>query len=382
MSHWLGLAFAVLTAAGCAYALLAAALVLRFGRGAELNSTDPWPSVTILKPLHGLDPGLRENLLSFCDQDYRGQRQVVFGVQSPEDPAIPVVRGIIEERSDLDLDLVVSAQQHGSNPKIANLINMESAAKHEVIVIADSDMRVERSYLSALVPLLQEPSVGAVTCAYDGQSGLGVWSRLADLGIHAHFLPGVIVGLFLGMAQPCFGSTIALRRETLHLIGGFRRFRDALADDYALGEAVRNRGSRVAVAPFLVAHRGNTTGLADLMRQELRWAKTIFVVNRAGFIGTGVTHAFPLSLMACAFLGGAGGALWLIAIAVACRFALLASVSRRFNLTRASLWLLPLRDLMSFVIYIACFMARDVHWRGQDFLIAPDGTMELRKESR
>lgn len=382
MMHWLGLALAALTAAGCLYTLCAAFLVARFGRGDSGARPAVYPSVTILKPLHGSEPQLRENLLSFCLQDYPAPLQIVFGVQDRADAAIADVNEIIATLPARDLSLVVCGREHGVNPKISNLINMEPAIRGDVVVLADSDMRVERGYLTDVVAGLSHPGVGAVTCAYRGRVEKGRWSGLADLGIDSHFLPGVIAGLALGLAHPCFGSTIAMRRETLSRIGGFAAFRNTLADDHAMGEAVRRLGLSVCVPPFLLSHTGPAPSLADLISHELRWARTVANVDATGFIGSGITHVFPLALLAFALLGPGALAFGLLAAALLSRFSLLLSVVRRFRLENVPFWLLPARDILSFFVYLTCFISRDVRWRGRNFSVAADGTMEPRKESR
>ena len=200
------------------------------------------PAVTVLKPLHGDEPGLLDNLGSFCSQDYPGPIQVVFGVQDPDDGAVAVVEHLRKTQTARDLDLVIETKVHGLNRKVSNLVNMAPRIRHDVVVLADSDMRVDPDYLSRVTAALDEPGVGAVTCLYYGVPVAGMWSSLSALAINAHFLPGVVFGLALGLARPCFGSTLALRRQTLGEIGGFIAFVDCLADDYAMGAALRARG--------------------------------------------------------------------------------------------------------------------------------------------
>ena len=224
------------------------------------------PAVTILKPLHGDEPGLLDNLDSFCRQDYPGPIQVVFGVQDPDDGAIAVVGHLRKAQTTRDLDLVIETKVHGLNRKVSNLVNMAPCIRHDVVVLADSDMRVDPDYLSRVVAALEAPGVGAVTCLYYGVPVAGPWSSLAALAINAHFLPGVVVGLSVGLARPCFGSTLALRRQTLGEIGGFIAFVDCLADDYAMGEALRARGharSRYRPSPSPICaqrHRRASSG--------------------------------------------------------------------------------------------------------------------------
>ncbi len=168
-----------------------------------------------------------------------------------------------------------------------------------MIVLADSDMLVGRDYLDRVVAALERPGVGAVTCLYRGIAVPGIWSRLATQWIDFHFLPSVVVGMALGLAKPCFGSTIALRRDTLERIGGFMAFKDRLADDYAIGEAVRGLGLSVAVPRDLVlGHTCTAASFGALLRQELRWSRTIRSLDPAGFVGSAVTHPIAWATLA------------------------------------------------------------------------------------
>ena len=377
----LGLVLEILVAVGCVYWLAAAWLIRRFGAEAGALQLAAASSVTILKPLYGAEPNLAANLLSFIQQDYAGPVQVIFGIQSDSDKALPIVRSIIDANPMRDLALVIDAQQHGTNPKISNLINMMPRAHGDIIVLADSDISVDPTYISRIVAQLEQPEVGAVTCAYFGQSTDTLWSRLMALAIDSHFLPSVVVGLALGLATPCFGATIALKRETLQAIGGFEAFANILADDYAIGEAVRRSGHQVVVPPFLVGHTCSHASFAELVAHEIRWAKTIANVDRPGFLGTGITHVIPLSLLTLGIAGVSALTGFLIAASLLCRYLLLWSVARRFSLAGVGYWLLPLRDCLSFCVYLASFFPWVIRWKEDRFLVKVDGTMTRRPES-
>ena len=168
-----------------------------------------------MKPLYGDEPFLLRNLASFCAQDYAGPLEVVFGVGRADDAAVAVVDRLRAMFPSLALKLVADERRWGTNGKVSNLINMAEQARHPVIVLADSDMLVGRDYLDRVVAALERPGVGAVTCLYRGIAVPGIWSRLATQWIDLHFLPSVVVGMMLGLAKPCFGSTIALSRDTL-----------------------------------------------------------------------------------------------------------------------------------------------------------------------
>jgi ceramide glucosyltransferase len=357
---------------GCVYTLIAAALVLRFALHVGQGS-DARPSVTILKPLCGPEPGLFGRLLGFAHQDYDGPVQVVFGSQDRSDPAIGVVKQMQAACADLPVELSIDPRAHGTNRKVSNLINMATLARHEVIVLSDSDIEVGPTYLSDVVAELQKPGVGAVTCLYHGVSGGGMWSRLSAMSINTYFLPNVVLARSIGLAQPCFGATIALRSDTLDEIGGFHAFADCLADDYAVGEAVRVAGYDVAIPSFSVGHVCFERSVAELLRHQMRQSRTIRSIDPIGYTGAIITHPFALALLG-ALVGSTFGLL-LAAAAVACRTTLTIAVERAFGLPRQPYWLVPFRDLMAFTTFVSGFFGTTVSWRGSRYRVLSDGSV-------
>jgi ceramide glucosyltransferase len=374
MGAWLWLIFTLAAIAACGYALFGAALLRQFAQNMPV-AVSPRPSLTLLKPLCGAEPQLKTNLISFCNQDYPGSLQLILGVQDPADPARAVAKGLKELFPDRNIELVIDAEQHGANRKISNLIQMLARARHEIVVLSDSDIRVEPQYLQTVISTLLARNVGLVTCLYCGFSLGGLWAGLSAAGINEHFLPGALVGLKLGLAQPCTGATIAIRAETLRRIGGFEVFADQLADDYAIGEAVRALGLKVAVAPILVGHACAEASFGELLRHELRWARTLRLLAPWGYAGLVLTHALPLALIAAA-LGGFGAAGWAtIALALACRLSIPIQIRTLSFGGGTSPWLSPIRDLMSFAVFLASFMPGPLSWRGSRYVLRSDGTL-------
>jgi ceramide glucosyltransferase len=201
-----------------------------------------------------------------------------------------------------------------------------------------------------------------------------VWARLAAAAIDYHFLPSVLVGLMFGLAAPCFGSTIAIRKETLATIGGFQSVADQLADDYALGAAVRCAGLSVAIPAHIVGHECTQSSAQGLFRHELRWARTIRSVDPLGFAGTAITHAVPLALLGL-LLGGMTQLAALVPAALTCRAALQMELDRAFRLRKGFYWLGPLRDVVSFAVFVASFFGRGVEWRGHRYGVQADNTL-------
>jgi len=354
----LGGALAALTLAGCAYQLLTA-LTTRRPRAAP--ALTEYPPVTILKPLHGAEPRLRENLTTYLAQDYPAAVQVVCGVQDPYDPALLAIAGMA-------VSVVCDASRHGSNAKVSNLINMMAAAQHDVLVLSDSDIVVPSNYLRQVVAALAQPGVGAVTCFYRGRGDGNEWSRFAAYGIDTGYLPSGLFASRLGLAQPCMGSTIALTRETLAQIGGFDAVADVLADDYALGEAVRSLGLRVAVAPPIVIHAGTERGPRALIAHELRWNVTIFRLSPWGFAGLGLLSPIPISVLAWAC-----GFPLVFLPAIFARAVVALRIRSLFRYAPVSIRWLPHRDLLSFVLFVATFFRQSVDWRGRTLGVTRSG---------
>ena len=363
---------------GCCFLLAAAAVVRSTARRAPARN-GAVPAVTILKPLYGDEPGLFENLASFCEQDYGGSVQIVFGLASPHDPAAAVAGRLRAAYPDAAIELVIDGRVAGSNPKVANLINMAPRIAHEIIVLADSDIRVQPDYLSRVVTALERFG-GVVTCPYYGISTGSIWSRLSLMMIDGHFLPSVMIGSRLKLSKPCLGSTIALTRRSLAAIGSFEAVADCLADDHEIGARAARRGEPVTLLPFAVGHVCDERSLAELWRHEVRWALTIRSIDPLGYLGWILTHPLPLALIALA-LGGGWPAAALVFAALGGRALLLLVVERGYGLPKHPIWLIPVRDLLSFAVFLAGFAARGVSWRGQRLRLMSQGTLRSEKRS-
>ena len=261
-----GLSFAY--AGICLFALLRFRLRLRAKRSWEFR-----PPMTVLKPVCGLENNLEENLRSFCRQDYE-KFQVIFGVHDNADPAIPVIRGLIDEFPHHDLSLVIDDTIIGSNYKVSNLANMFRQARHDIIV-ADSDMRVCRDYLKAVAAPFEDPKVGAATCLYSGRASGRLPSKLGAIFINDWFLPSALIPAVLGRLTYCFGATMAIRRSNLERFGAFDALADVLADDFMFGRLVHKQGHRIALIPYIVENVIDDPSLKSLFLRELRWARTI-----------------------------------------------------------------------------------------------------------
>jgi ceramide glucosyltransferase len=368
--------------AGAAQAWLAALLVRRFARAAAVPASGEaeLPPITVLKPLHGDEPLLEQALASLCAQDYP-TFQIVFGVQRADDPALAVVARLRARFPERDIAVVCDRRRHGENHKIGNLINMFPQARHDVLVIADSDLHMRADYLRALAATLALPETGLVTTLYAGLPATATLAgRLGAAQITEGFLPGAVLARALGR-QDCLGATMMLRRETLMRAGGLEALADHLADDNRLGVLVRAQGLTVRLAPTLVATTVPETRLAPLFRHELRWARTIRTLVPVSFALSSLQYPLAWASVALAAAPGWRGlagwaAAWAAragAAAVSTRAVapLLAQLSPRTAgplALRPSLWLLPLRELLSVLVMAASYGGRRVEWRGHSLL--------------
>jgi ceramide glucosyltransferase len=364
---------------GIVYTVLAGVLIGRFFKRPVSEPTS-CPPVTIVRPLHGNEWALLANLASFCQQDYPGPVQFLFGVHDSADPALQAVDELRQRYPHADITVVADARLHGPNRKISNILNMLPQARHDVLVFADSDVSVAPDYLRHVIGELQKPDVGLVTCAYRGQPDPGFWPRLSARATNYHFLPSVVTGLALGLARPCFGQTIVMRRDTLGKIGGFAPFAHHLAEDHAIGEAVRAIGEKVVIPPIIISHACVEASFTQLIVHELRWSRTIRRIDPLGHLGSALIHPVAFALLAVTFSGGAMWA-WLLALAALCtRLALTLRTDRAVRQAHCKLWLLPLWDIVSFAIFLASFRSSRVIWRGFSFKVDGDGLLSAAQD--
>jgi len=370
---WTGLLCAMLAALYTLVALIGA--LLRPRRALPWPGAVALPPVTILKPLFGAEPRLYECLRSFCNQAWP-QLQIVFGVRDAADPAVAVVRRLQHEFPALDLTLVLDGTHHGSNAKVSNLINIMALAKHDYLVIVDSDIRVEPGYLQQVVAPLLDDTVGIVTCPYVGRPLPDLWSQLGAQFINGWFVPSVFVAALFGSRAFAFGATIALRRNVLDAIGGLPAIADQLADDYRLGELTRERGLRTVLSHVVVETVVEERSLADLLEHELRWLRTIKTVRPVGYSLAFVTFALPVALIGVALAAGARVSLLALAVTALLRLAMhlyWSPAGERSTWTR--MWAVPLHDCALFGVFCWAFVGQRVNWGKARFHLAEDGSV-------
>jgi ceramide glucosyltransferase len=361
-----------LSLASLAYGAFALERTLAFGRRSRRPATRA-PRVTILKPLHGDEPLLAQKLRSFCDQDYPSY-DVVLGARDGDDPALEAAHAAAAEFP--ERVRVVSANEgtpHHANPKIDTLAALVPHARGDVLVFADSDMRVTPDYLLAIVEPFDDERVGAVTCLYRGvPADDGVASRLGAMANHEHFAPSVLVAQRLLGIRFGFGSTIAVRRALFEEIGGLEALGAHLADDALLCAEVAKRGASVVLSDYVVENLVDEPTFAALWSHELRWARTHRALEPGGFAGVALTYPIPLALVHLALARKRSKPLLVLAAACALRYALAFAAARAFGARPAPL-LVPLRDALGLAVWCASFTSRGVRWSGDDLRVNRDG---------
>jgi len=336
------------------------------------------PKVTILKPLCGLEWDSYDNLVSFCQQDYPDY-QVIFCIQSPQDPSIELVNKIIGQYSHLDLSLVIDSTQIGNNLKISNLVNGYPQAKHDIIIISDSDIRVKPDYLKNIIQPFINQKVGVVTCLYSSLTK-GWLASFEALEIATQFAPRVLTARKLEPISFACGATIAISQEVLAKIGGLQAVADYLADDYQLGYLPYQAGYQVVVSNYIVEHSIANVSFQDFLKRQARWAKCIRVERFWGYFGLIFTQGTTTSLL---FLLFSGGSLlgWLVLIITwAIRLLLAWVVGVKFMQDKVTqkyfIWL-PLRDIVSSAIWLYSFFGNQITWRHKKFTLLSGGKLKL-----
>jgi ceramide glucosyltransferase len=362
---------AVMACLGLLQCLAGLAVVRRFAgaRGHGALCANP-PPVTILKPLCGDEPLLEEALTSCFQQGYP-EFQIVFGIQNPKDPALAVVQRLRERFPARDVAVVIDPTPHGPNRKVANLINMLPSARHDILVISDSDLHLPLNYLERLVVALEKPRTGLVTSLYIGSppTPKGWAARIGSTQISHCFLPGVLLSRALGR-EDCLGSTAMLRRETLERTGGFRALVQLLAEDNVMGQRVKALGLSVGLADTIPTATVPEPNLRALWEHEIRWTSTIRALAPVSLCGSTLQYPLFWSLLAVLFSGAAAWSLVLFVAGWIVRWvatglidsALRPMVGRPAYPT--PFWMLPLRDMLSVAQIAASFGVSEVVWRG------------------
>lgn len=346
-----------------------------------LNFTPP---ATILKPVRGADAEAYENFASFCRQDYP-EFQIIFGVREASDPAVPIIKKLIADFPDCDIELVISDHEIGYNAKVSNLHNMSAKAKHQVLLIVDSDIRVKPDYLRRVVAPLQQEKVGMVTCLYRGANAQTPAALLENIGISSTFGPEVCSSRLLEGIAFALGSTIVMRREILNRIGGFSAVADYLADDFVLGNLTAKLGYEVVLSDCVVEHVSGPDTMRTMLNHQLRWGRSTRISRPWGYPGLLLTYGTATSLLALLAWDFSRFAWWLLAVTMFVRVLpafVVGVIGLKDYVLARYFWLLPIRDLITFAIWAVSFVGDEIQWRGDRFRVLPDGKLTPAIQSK
>jgi len=376
-----------------AVATLAARMFLFQRRARAVAFTPP---VSILKSLKGIDPGMMDAFRSHCRQSYAGEYELLFGISSADDPAAAAVHELQREFPALSIQLIVCPERLGTNGKVSTLVQMLPHARHDYLLINDSDITVSPLYLERVMALFRPndhqtppksgPSagVGMVTALYRGRAHKTLPSHLEALGISTDFMAGVLVSrMFEGGLRFGMGSTLAIPREVLDKIGGLAPLLDHLADDYELGVRVFAAGYRIALCPEAVQTDIAPYSWRGFVEHQLRWARTVRDARPGGYAGLIVTHGLPWALLNVLASGVSLLSLWLLALCFFLRIAMAMTLGAAVlgdHQVLADLWLLPLRDLVWMGLWTAGYASNTIVWRGERFLVH-HGTLRKEEET-
>ncbi|MGA8576856.1 MAG: bacteriohopanetetrol glucosamine biosynthesis glycosyltransferase HpnI [Candidatus Cybelea sp.] len=355
-------AFDVATIAAIGYAAVAIVSIGRFARREpEPDPVDHPPNVSLLVPLHGAEPGLEENLRAFALQDYPVY-QLVLGVARAEDGALPIAQRVAAALPDRNIEINVGEAPSARNPKIANLLSMMRLVRHKVLILADSDTRVNPTYIRSVTAPLREPDVGVVTCLFAGVPNGSFSSKLGAMFMNEQFIPSVLVNRLFGPQRHCLGPTNAVRSAVLSALGGLEALASHLADDFMLGNYIANRGLRVVISRYVVRTMVSDSSLPTLWNHELRWHRTIRGVQPAGYVGMFLTYPLPLALLAL-LLAPRPKRLGAFFVAALVRIALQRVSARALGVASAPAWLVLPRDLFGITVWACGLRGNAVRWR-------------------
>ena len=329
------------------------------------------PPASILKPVRGLDPNAYENFASFCRQNYP-EFEILFAVNDSADPVVPVVQKLIADFPERRLRLIVVEERLGANVKVSNLCRLVREAQHDLLVITDSDVRVEPDYLRNVAAMFRDPSVGGVTALYRGEDNLQFVAAMDCVGSSAAFCGAALVARELEGLNFMMGSTMATTKERLAEIGGFEALVDLHSDDYELGHRIASNGHRIELLPKPVWMVFPSLTLGAYLRHELRWAIGIRNIRPGGHFGMLFTHGLPWAIAAACVAPSLSVAAFYLGAYFALRFAMAWIVGvwgLRDPVLRRRFWLLPVRDFFSFFVWLASFARNRIEWRGSSFTL-------------
>ncbi len=362
---------------GSMFSLLCLWAVLRFRRRRARTRVSDWPPVSILKPLHGLEKNLRENLRSTCIQDYP-DFEVIFSVQRPDDPALPLLEEMQGEFGPERVQVVIDEQRPGPNGKINNMVGALPHARHEILVISDSDVCLEPGYLKAIVAPLQDSRIGFVCTPYKAVQAQAWFEKMELLSLNADFMPSVVFAYETGISLFCLGASIALRRATLDTIGGLAPLADYLVEDYEMGRRIALLGRPGILIPPVVDTMVDLKTPSQWWKHQVYWDQNTRSARPVAFFCTWLIRAIPFALLYALLRVGDPVGVAVLGGTVAIRLATAGMIMGwgwRDREGLRALYLLPLRDIAGVVSLLLAFTRRTTFWRGTEFVLTRDGRL-------
>jgi ceramide glucosyltransferase len=344
------------------------------------------PPLSLIKPLHGAEPGLEDHLATFFEQDYPVY-EVLFCARSANDDGLNLARRVAAKYPGIPAQFL-STEGHPDyiNAKVASMEKMEAAATHDIFVISDSDVRVTPDYLRAVALPFADPQVGGMTCIYRGVAAEGgFWARIEAVGMSVEMTAGVLAARAVEGMQFVLGPTMAFRRETIRRIGGFKVTADYCADDFILGNEAHKHGEAVVLSHHSIDHMVINSSFWSSMKHQVRWMKSTRFSRPKGHFGTAITFSLPygiLALIGAAALGHTQLGVAIFAWSLLTRLVLAIAVGRMVARDRSWFGLLvlyPVRDLMGIGFWAASYWGRQILWRGKVFELFPGGKMRAAK---
>jgi ceramide glucosyltransferase len=342
-----------------------------FAKRATPPATDFTPPVSILKPIYGLDRETYENYASFCRQDYP-EFEIVFCVSDDRDPAVPVIQKIIADFPKRPIRLLVGSEPLGASDKVNKLCRMMREARHEIVIVTDSDVRVDPGFLRAIAGPFRNPEVGGVTCLYRGLTDGSFAAGLEAMGNSTDFAAGVLVNWVGGKIDFMLGAVMATTKKNLAEIGGFESLVDYFCDDFELGNRIAKKGHRIELSTFPVSIVYPRESLSEAFRHQVRWNLSIRYSRPAGHLGIIFTQGLPWTILAALVAPSAPIALAYIAAYVVLRSEMARTVGQwgiQDRALRTKLALLPVRDAFAFVVWLASFFPQRIRWRDREFYV-------------
>lgn len=374
------------TLTSTAYLVLVIAGVTRFARRRRqlCGAPDYTPPVSVLKPVHGLEPNLEENLESFFSQSYP-EFELIFCARSADDPALQIAQRLARKYPAVRVRILTCGEPPWTNAKLYSLEKMWKQASHDLLVISDSDVRVSPDYLRAIIKPFADPKVGMTTCLYRGLPAGGFWTELEAFGYSVEMTAGVVVADLLEGMKFALGPTMVVRRECVQALGGFGFMADYCADDYILGNRVAESGREVVLSHHIIDHMVFHHSFWASMRHQVRWMRSTRFSRPKGHLGTVLTYAMPYGVLGClAGLASGHPVLGLTLLGVAFLNRIIQSVAAgyivagdRRAFTRA--WLYPIRDFLGGILWAGSYLSAKIDWRGETYRLATGGLM-LREE--